>query len=183
MRIEISNHLLRLSVAAIACLLISQASAQESTLLPGGATSLREIHGDWVVSCAVTGQGSQASKSCLMSQEQHQASSGQRIIAIEIQPSANGSTATLIMPFGLNLAAGVALQVDKGERSGPLPFRTCLPVGCVVSLTIDDEMLAALRGGTTLAVFARPDGGAETTLAVSLRGFSGALTRTTALSE
>lgn len=158
-------------------------SVAQVVSLPGGATSLREVHGDWVVSCAITGEGSQARKSCSMSQEQQDGNSGQRVIAMEIQPSAEGDRATLVLPFGLDLAAGASLQIDDGARGASLPFRTCVPVGCIVSTGMDSEMQASLRDGTALKVHARADGGRETAFSISLKGFGGAFDRTAQLLE
>jgi len=154
--------------------------AQE-TILPGGATSLREVHGDWVVNCALTGEGQQARKVCAMSQEQQDGKSGQRVIAMELRPSPDSGAATLVLPFGLDLAAGAALQIDDQVQGQPLPFRTCLPAGCVVSSDFDAKMLGSLRNGTALKIHAKADGGKETIFSVSLKGFGGAFDRTASL--
>jgi len=158
----------------------SVALAQEAGL-PGGASSLREVYGDWVVNCAMTGAGAEARKLCAMSQEQQDGETGQRVIALELQASAEGGTATLVLPFGLDLASGAVLQIDEGERGAPLAFRTCLPAGCLISTPIAPEMLAALRGGTALRVHAKADGGRDALFSLSLNGFGGAFDRTLAL--
>ncbi|MGK6317663.1 invasion associated locus B family protein [Neorhizobium sp. DT-125] len=170
------------AVAAAAVLSGLPVAAQE-TGLPGGATSLREVHGDWVVSCNMATEGNQSRKICTTSQEQQEQSSGRRIVAIEVQPAADGNNATLVLPFGLDLAAGTVLQIDDGERRQALPFRTCLPAGCIVSFDVDADLLAALRSGTTLRIVAKADGGKETPFSLSLRGFGGALDRATSLAK
>jgi invasion protein IalB len=169
-------------ILAIAGLSPAPALAQE-TALPGGATSLREVHGDWVVSCVIRGEGEQARKVCAMSQEQQNGQSGQRIIAVELQPSADASAATLFLPFGLDLASGAALQIDDQAQGQPLPFRTCLPAGCIVSSNLDAKMLESLRNGTSLKVHAKADGAKDTMFSVSLKGFGGAFDRTLALAK
>ena len=151
--------------------------------LPGGATSLREVHGDWVVSCAITGEGAEARKLCTMSQEQQEGNSGRRVIAMELQPSQDFPRATLVLPFGLDLVSGAQLQIDDGTPGQALPFRTCLPAGCIVSADIDAEMLAALRSGAALKVHTKADGGRQTVFSISLKGFGGAFDRTSALAE
>lgn len=149
--------------------------------LPGGATSLREVHGDWVVNCTLAGAGEQARKLCTMLQEQNNANTGQRVIAMELQATADGGTATFVLAFGLDLASGVVLQVDEGERGAVLPFRTCLPGGCIVTTAVGADLLAALRGGTALKVHTKADGGRDAMFSLSLAGFSGAYDRTVAL--
>lgn len=151
------------------------------TGLPGGATSLREGHGDWTVSCNVTTQNGTAGKVCSLSQEQADGQSRQRILAVEFRPNGDVLQGTLVLPFGLALDQGVTLQVDDGAALPPLRFRTCLPGGCIVDLSFDGETVAALRKGTSLKVRVVADGGKESNLGLSLKGFPSALDRTAAL--
>ena len=172
-----------LAIAVLAVLPPAPSLAQETALLPGGATSLREVHGDWLVNCIVTGQGDQARKLCAMSQEQKDGQSGQRVIAIELQPSQDAGVATLFLPFGLDLASGAALQIDDGAEGQAFSFRTCLPAGCIVSLNVEPEMLASLRNGTSLKILTKADNGGKTAFSVSLKGFGNAFDRTVALAN
>ena len=176
------RFLRRSLIAILAALHITPAWTQGAAL-PGGATSLRETHGDWTVNCAIVGEAEQASKVCTLSQEQQDSKSGQRIIAVELRPSAKANAATLVLPFGLDLAAGAALQIDDGATGEPLPFRTCLSAGCLVSTNLDSKMLASLREGTALKVHVKADGGKETMFALSLKGFGGAFDRTVELAK
>jgi invasion protein IalB len=169
-------------IAAVLAGAATAVQAQQATL-PGGASSLTEVHGDWIVSCAITGEGEQARKACAMAQEQKDGKSGQRVVAIELRPGAQKSPATLAMPFGLDLASGVALQVDDGASGEALPYRTCLPAGCLVPFDIDAKMLASLRDGGILKLHAKADGGKETMFSISLKGFGGAFDRTAALTK
>lgn len=169
-------------IAVVAGLWSAPAPAQEPAL-PGGATSLREVHGDWVVNCIVADQGEAARKICTLSQEQHDGKSGQRIIAMELLPATPTSTATLFLPFGLDLAAGATMQVDEIAQKQQMPFRTCLPAGCVITTNIDAKMLASMRSGTALKIQAKADGGKETIFSISLKGFGGAFDRTASLAK
>lgn len=179
----VTRALNALPLAALAMGLNVATSAAQEVSLPGGATSLREVHGDWVVTCAIGGEGAQAAKSCSMSQEQQDGNSRQRVIAMEILPFPDGDRATLVLPFGLDLSAGATLQIDDGAAGEALSFRTCLPGGCIISTTVDAEMREALRGGSELKVHATADGGRETVFSISLRGFAGALNRTAELAS
>lgn len=158
---------------------------EPAATLPGGASSLTETYRDWQVSCTIqnVGQGN-AGKHCAMSQTQVQKDSGQRALALELEPLSGGGVAggTLSLPFGLALDAGVTLQVDDTPAGRILRFRTCLPAGCMVPLSFDAAQLTAMRGGATLKV--RAVGaldGAEVLLPVSLQGFGPALDRLAAL--
>lgn len=147
--------------------------------LPGGASSLNETYQDWRVGCAQQG----AAKRCSLSQVQAQ-QDGQRVLAIELDaPSGNAVSGTLVLPFGLALEPGVSFQIDDKPAMPPARFRTCMPGGCLVSVTFDSPTLVALRAGTALKVKAVADGGAAFPLSISLQGFATALDRVAVLSH
>ena len=158
------------------------AHAQDVTL-PGGASSLRESHGDWVVTCAVQAQNGRNVKSCALSQEQADSNTRQRVVAIELKPGDNSVQGILVMPFGLALDKGIAFQIDDSAFSPVQKFRTCLPAGCLVPVSFDARTLAALRKGAQLKIKAVADGGKETPFTISLKGFPGAYDRTVALAK
>jgi len=147
--------------------------------LPGGASSLNETYKDWRVACAQQG----TAKQCAMSQAQAQ-QNGQRVLAIELAaPAGNLVSGTLVLPFGLALDAGVSFQIDDKPAMAPLRFRTCVPAGCLVTLSFDAPTIVALRAGTALKVKATADGGAAAPFSISLQGFGTALDRVAALAR
>ncbi|MBZ9673088.1 invasion associated locus B family protein [Mesorhizobium sp. ESP7-2] len=174
------SSLLLVATALLVMGFAISAFAQDAGL-PGGATSLREGHGDWTVSCNVTTQNGATGKACALSQEQADAQSRQRLLAMELRPNGEVVQGTLVLPFGLALDQGATLQIDDGVVLPALRFRTCLPGGCLVDLSFEGDTLAALRNGTSLKVKVVADGGKETNLALSLKGFGSALDRTAAL--
>lgn len=177
------NRAFRLTVLLIACTAVTPAALAQDTSsssLPGGASSLQETYQDWRVACRLI----EATKRCALSQQQAR-QDGQRVLAIELQAGAdNGVTGNLILPFGLLLDAGVTLQIDEQPAMAPLPFRTCLPAGCAVPITLDQAEVDALRAGTTLNLTAKAgDTEQDLALAISLNGFSTALDRIVELTE
>jgi invasion protein IalB len=157
----------------------AQTGGAAASGLPGGASSLNETYKDWRVACALQ----DAVKRCVLSQVQAQ-QNGQRVLAIELNaPNGNAVSGTLVLPFGLALDSGVIFQVDDKPAMQPVRFRTCLPVGCIVSITFDAPMLVALRAGTALKLKAAADGGAVAPFSISLQGFGTALDRIGALSR
>lgn len=150
-----------------------------SSSLPGGASSLNETYRDWRVACAQQG----AAKRCVLSQIQAQ-QNGQRLLAIELNaPAGSTLSGTLVLPFGLALDSGIAFQVDEKPAMQPVRFRTCMPGGCLVSVSFDAPTLVMLRTGTALKVKAVADGGAAAPFSISLQGFATALDRAAALSR
>lgn len=170
-----------LTSLTVCCLLVSAMSAavaQEPAALPGGASSLRETYQDWLVSCA-----QEKTKRCAISQQQTQ-QNGQRVLAIEIAAGPGGKTATgtLVMPFGLALDAGIALQIDDKPPGTSLRFSTCLPGGCLVPLSFDEAFLSTLRAGQMLKTTAKTvNNDQPMSFSISLKGFSAAFDRVAVL--
>lgn len=167
--------------ACAAALLAAMAGAARSEdaapSLPGGASSLQETYQDWRLAC----QDAKPKPLCSVSQEQAQ-QNGQRVLAIELISGGKDSlTGNLILPFGLMLDAGVALEVDDGAAGRPLRFSTCVPGGCVVPLKFDAAYVGTLRAGTSLHLKTKSVDGKDVALAISLKGLPGALDRLRAL--
>lgn len=157
---------------------VGQAAAATATL-PGGASSLNEAYKDWRVVCVQQG----GAKRCVLNQVQTQ-QSGQRVLAIELNALTGSSVAgVLVLPFGLSLDAGVAFQIDEKLTVQPMRFRTCLPSGCLVAVSFDAQMVAALRTGSALKIKATADSGAAAPFSISLQGFASALDRAATLSR
>jgi invasion protein IalB len=139
--------------------------------------TLSEAIDDWQVVCSETATDP---NNCTMLQ-QLMTQKGQRILAIELRPAGRSLTGTLIMPFGLDLATGVRLQVDNTDQTKPLPFATCLYDGCIVPLNLTEAITTAIRAGNQMKVTAMGYDGDEFALAISLKGVSRASDRILAI--
>ena len=171
-----------------------------------GPDLLVETYRDWVVRCApvAPAQGvapaadaQPPARLCEIAQELGQADSGQRVLQLEFQADGDGARLTVVAPFGLRLADGVGLALSDTPPTAEglaaatgqatpfivIPFRTCLPQGCIAEAAMDGAMLAELGAGAGLLVILTTDDGALATLPISLAGFSGAITRLTALQD
>ncbi len=173
------RHRLSLALSLILPLAVP---ALADTGLPGGATTLQETYDSWTVSCRMADAGGgKTVKQCALSQTQIDKSSGKHLLEVDVAPNGPGAAATLVLPFGLDLGQGVALQLDAAAPSAPVPFATCLPVGCIARAALDDKALAAYRAGSTLRLKARAEGGNGIDFTVGLKGFSAAFDRVAAL--
>ncbi len=184
---SISERLRRLSFTAVAlplclvaALLVSSSTRPRAqppaNELPGGAQSLNEQHGDWVVRCAIAS----GKVHCSLSQSQVRQNDHRRVLSIELVVGATRSelSGALVLPFGLRLSAGVDLLIDdKALLSAP--FSTCLQMGCLVPLKFGAKEVSAMSAGQKLAVTAViEDSGKPIKLTISLKGFTSALNRT-----
>jgi invasion protein IalB len=154
-------------------------AAQGGAVLPGGATALAETFNDWQVVCAIQN----AARRCAAKQEQISQQNKQLVLAVELTPATADDKieGMAILPFGLLLDAGVALQIDESPGMAALHFKTCVPGGCLLPMTFDAHVVSQLRAGTVLKAKVMVDGGQEATLSISLKGLSAALDRTGAL--
>lgn len=173
--------MIRAGIVAAAVFASSSVFAQTAAPLPGGASSLRETHGDWVVNCVVP----KDRKLCTISQQLAQQSQGggaQRVLSVELTPTAKGAEGALLLPFGLLLSRGVAVQVDEGKPLAATPVRTCVPGGCLAPLTLDPATVGGMRKGKQLKLnMVASDTEKPLVLNVSLKGFGDALDRASAL--
>jgi invasion protein IalB len=158
-----------------------QPAAPVASTLPGGAASLNEQHGDWTITCGMTPAG----KRCFFSQVLGDSQTGQRALSVELQVAgAERVDGMLLAPLSLRLDAGVNLAVDGRPLQGPIPFLACIPQGCLVPITFEGEVFAALKAGTTLQFSATPLGSPEPIeLPISLTGFTAASSRTAELAN
>lgn len=151
----------------------SGAAAQGGRAFPGGATSIRESRGDWVLLCGFDGD----TRACNLRQEQRESSSGKMLLIAELVPRGGVVTGSLVLPFGVDLAKGVSLQIDDGEQIAA-SFQTCVAsLGCAILLSFDARQTRALADGNGLKASFVPINGAMITYTVSLQGLTGALGR------
>ena len=150
--------------------------------LPGGASSLQENYDAWTVACNVTPDAAgKPQKLCGMSQVQVDNASGKHVLEVDVLTVDTGAALTLVLPFGLDLTQGPALQLDAADPGPALSYRTCLPVGCVVRVQADAKMLTALRATKVMKIKTHADGGGAADFQVSMKGFGSAFDRVTAL--
>jgi len=173
------SRTMRVATLAMAIAATAPLAAQTAAELPGGANSLQETYENWTVACSLQG----GAKRCSLSQQELDQQSRQRVLAIELAPLADKAEGTLVLPFGLLIDRGVTLRVDDSAALPVLRFRTCVPVGCLVTLSFDGKFVAELRKGVALKIGAVADGGKDAAFSISLKGFPAALDRTAALTK
>jgi len=155
-------------------MLVPATTAQAQTAVPPGPSSLQETYRNWNVVCVQQ----EAQRRCVLAQQLSQ-QDGRRVLAFELSTDDGVETATgmLVLPFGLALDEGVTLTVDDAAPER-VRFSTCLPVGCLVPLTLAAPALAQLRAGRALNLaVAASDTGDVVEFTISLDGFGAAFAR------
>ena len=151
-----------------------------------GPDRVTEQYKAWTVTCATQAaatEGAAPTRACAMEQAAKDQQSGSAVLRFIVASGQAGAdpVATIIGPFGVDLAQGLGIVVD-GTPVETVPFKTCLQVGCIGYLTLDEQHLDILRGGASLTVVIKPSDNPEKEMAlpISLAGFADAFARTTA---
>jgi invasion protein IalB len=167
------------SLGFLALALLASPAFAQTTTLPGGASSLSEKHGDWLVNCSVTDRG----KGCGFSQAAAGPAGGGALAAMELgAPAAGRAEGMLLTAFGLRFDAGIKLELDGQPLGTALPFLSCIQTGCLVPVAFDEAALNALKAGTKLDITGvKVTDGQPVTASMSLVGFTAAYDRTVEL--
>lgn len=86
--------------------------------------------------------------------------------------------ATILLPFGLNVRETVPMVVDE-RFVATLPVETCVPAGCITTMTMVPALRAILEKGTEMRLLALTSDGNTAVLPVTLKGFGEAMTKIT----
>ncbi|ACA20579.1 Invasion associated locus B family protein [Methylobacterium sp. 4-46] len=100
---------------------------------------------------------------------------GQPVLAAAIYDlkgaQGNVRVARFLLPLGLLLQPGILFSVDQGQ-STPGKYAVCFPNGCFAEVAgLKDDLIAALKKGTTLNLTVQNQAQRPVTFAVPLAGF------------
>jgi invasion protein IalB len=97
---------------------------------------------------------------------------GQPVLAVavyEVKGDAN-KIVRFLMPLGLMLQPGVRFGVDQAQPTAGR-YAICFPNGCFAEATVKDDVINAIKRGTTLNVSVQNQGTREVTFAIPVAGF------------
>jgi invasion protein IalB len=115
----------------------------------GGDVRPGPKHGDWQIVCEDTPTG----ESCFITQAAVD-DDGDPVMQVSVGLIEGEPLMVVYLPLGLDLRPGMLFQVGETLRR-EFRFQTCIPTGCRVVARLDEEMLAAMRGGTTFRIGVR----------------------------
>ena len=149
--------------------------------LPAAAQVVEgEKSGDWTKGCLQAPRDRpQAAEQCFIFQRLFPPGSEQAAATVAIgRPGPDKPLlASLTVPLGVNLPAGITVWVEgdeKAVRRPPLLF--CVRAGCEANMQMDKVMLAAFRQHLSGVLSFTMVDGRQVALPISLRGFTNALT-------
>lgn len=137
-----------------------------------GPDSTTETYGDWLLRCW---PGASA-RPCQLSQRLMIEGQSAPIALIAFESAGKTLKMQVQLPHNVTIPDGVKVVSSTGDLLADLPFRACVPGGCVAVLTLADPGLAKLKGQTTAPVLKFKDAGErEIALPFSTKGLSQAL--------
>ena len=103
----------------------------------------------WRVECSGDGKALE----CRAVQQVFQRDTRQLVLSAVVRPAPDSKTGAMLLtlPLGLNLTEPVTVKVDNGAAERQ-PIQTCTNVGCFVTMTLSDKMLASMRAGSELKI-------------------------------
>lgn len=122
------------------------AAALVFTSLPAAAQSATErTFQNWVVRCDTPAKGAQR---CRLLQVVRLKDSGQRLIQVGVArvEGAEAPVASVVLPLGIYLPAGLTIQIDEGEALRA-PIEQCARAGCEARLQLTEGLLAQMKAG------------------------------------
>lgn len=159
------SKLVAVTLSTVLLSLSSFASAQDSEI-----TITTKSFGDWQVRCE---QQKGADKVCVMTQQALVQDSGQRLMQANIAKQDGTTKMTLILPLGIFLPGGAALQLDEKKHSD-LTVVFCTQAGCFVNLDLDSDLREAISGSESAAISLQPTDGQTVNVPLSVNGFADA---------
>ena len=165
-------HLSRFSPLALAgAIALMPAGSSLAQVPEGGAPPA------WRVECA--GDGKMLECRAIQQLIQIQGNARQPIVSVGVRyaPEIKAAQMSILLPLGLNLTEPVQVKVDNGapERQ---PIQTCNNGGCLVTMTVNDKLLAAMRSGADLKVTVQDQTKKTIDLVLPLLGFGLAYDKT-----
>ena len=146
---------------------------------PGGAEVVG-TYGAWKIECepappAAEGATEAPKKQCGMTQTAMSEKNNKiGIKMILIRGKQNGkdvSRIRVMVPIGVYLPTGVAMEVDGGAPS-QVPYTLCIPSSCVALADAKPETLAKMKKGSKANFFVYLGPGASVPISLSLDGFA-----------
>ena len=122
----------------------------------------------WRVEC--TGDGK--TLDCRAVQQVFQRDTRQLVLSAVVRPAADLKTGAMVLtlPLGLNLTEPVTVKVDNGAAERQ-PIQTCTNIGCFVSMSINEKLVAAMRSGKDLKVIVQDPSKKPVEMSLPLLGF------------
>ena len=163
--------------------LLLGASARAASGPFGGVGALPERYQDWQVVCQPKDGAEGQHMQCFARQQALDTHTHSRVMSIRLEPDGVQVRGLATVPFGLDLVRGLTLTNASQPVGDSYSFSTCLPTGCLVPLSFDDQQWSSLLKEKKAVFTAMTFSGQPMKLFFSTRGLAQALQRVRVLTQ
>ncbi len=138
-----------------------------ATIAPPTSQAAPASEGRWTVECQAQGNA------CVAVQRTMRADGKMQLVAIQVGPDGRQPqriVATILLPLGIAVRESIPMIVDE-RFVAVLPIETCIPAGCVATVTMVPALEAVLSRGSELRFLALTAEGNTAVLPINLKGF------------
>lgn len=155
------------------CMAQSLTDSNEKTALKSSVQSDKknQISNEsyWVESCS----GDNAKRRCNLTLELKMKDTDQQVLLAGLTPDSKGRiTGNFTLPFGLDVSKGISVTTDSPSATVALPFKTCLPQGCIVPVRLDEMFVKKMQRSKAMKLKATLNDGHPVVIDIPLQGFS-----------
>jgi invasion protein IalB len=145
---------------------------------PSGPDSTTESFGDWAMVCAAPAAGA-SERPCEVNTTLTIRGQSAPFARIAFARPTGDKPARImaLVPVNISNAAGVKIESEPGKGGIDLPFKSCIPAGCLAEAELSKDQLQGFRapGKTAGQLILVDAAGKSATLQFSLRGVDQAL--------
>jgi invasion protein IalB len=157
---------------------LKPAEAPKAAPAPAGPDTTTETFGDWSILCAAPAAGA-SDRSCEVDTTLTLRGQSAPFARIAFVRAAKDKPTHIIaiVPVNVSNAAGVKIESDPGKSEIDLPFKSCVPAGCVAEAELTKDQLQGFHAPTKTAgqITLVDASGKSATVQFSLRGVDQAL--------
>ncbi len=157
---------------------VKKAKPAKKKVVAKNTSAAKKKKNPWTVQC---GEDSKTGKKfCRMQQSLRFKKTGQRLLAVVIQPQTIEPKIAILLslPHGLYLPAGTAFKIDDGEENRML-IETCDAEGCYATGGLNEKQVEAMKKGKKILIGFQASSKKPITIPVTLTGFSAAFKKIT----
>lgn len=152
--------------------------AHAATSLPDHVSSVQETYQDWRLLCQAPGGMNKTDEvRCVLTQKAVDIRTHRSVMSLRLEPDGEQVRGVVTVSFGLDLLHGLTLTNASQPVGDVYSFSTCLPTGCLVPLSFDDEQWHAVLKDNFGTFTALSFSGQPVKLLFSTRGLEQAMRR------
>jgi len=132
-----------------------------------------EVYKDWRLACP---SDDDKKGSCALASDIADPASGTHLAQITMGTQTDKpdqQVMVVTVPLTVLIQPGLGVQIGADTKT--VPFATCVPSGCVATVTLDDKTLDSMHDAQTMGLVVTAENGKAISLPVSIQGYKAAI--------